>query len=182
MLEPSGTACWHTLNSSGASVPVHRCGREFFRKLSSGHMSDVEEEQPQLPSDEADSNAKSAAAAPPPKPHDIKLVLQGRSLCNVLVVIRRKLQLCIAQQGALSVQDVAHNAMLLDDIWMRWGRDPQFGGFATCLKAVDPDAQRTCSELFDECKELLAAVCETMPDLPESIAMVLNALTLARES
>lgn len=105
---------------------VHRCGREFFRQLSRKHV----DGHPSTPTEQR-----------------IRLKMQGRSLINVLLIMRKRLMTYQLHDSA-TMQDVNHCALLLDDLRLRWATSD---GFASCLIPVDSQMQHVCSKLFQEC-------------------------------
>lgn len=111
---------------------VHRCGREFFKSLSSRRALLLRDSQ-HAPSEPAE--------------YRVRLKMQGRSLINVLLIMRKRL-ITYAIRDSATVQDVQHCALLLDDVKQRWDSSD---GFAACLTSVDAPMQHVCSKLFQEC-------------------------------
>lgn len=77
----------------------------------------------------------------------MRLKMQGRSLINVLLIMRKRL-ITYAIHDSATVQDVEHCELLVKDIKQRWDSPD---GFAACLVPVDAQMQHVCIKLFQEC-------------------------------
>lgn len=95
-----------------------------------------------------------------------QLILQARSLANVLVVLRRRLAQ-LQSNRAHTAEDLVHYKKVLDDIDERW-RDEE-GTFAGRLVAADPKTAALCSRLFNECFDVLEGMQHTAAEMPAEL-------------